>query len=224
MNNGVKVLVTDDDPDILALTSALLRDEGYEVIEASTGEQCLKEARRHHPDLILLDVMLPDMQGTEICRQVKTDADLADSLVILLSGIQISPEFQAEGLNAGADGYMTKPFFTQEFLARVHAMVRIKRAEDALRHKEQEQQKLIADLEEALGHIKTLKGFIPICAHCKDIRDEEGHWNRVEVYVTNHTDAVFTHGICPHCAEKFKAEMDELFGEDRAEARHPTRT
>jgi DNA-binding response OmpR family regulator len=207
MGEGFKILVTDDDPDVLLLSTTLLREEGYEVFEATTGEECLKAARAHHPDMILLDVMLPDMTGVEVCRQIKTDEELRRTFVILVSGVRVSSEYQADGLNVGADGYMVKDMTNREFLARVSSMVRIKRVEDALREKEKEQQKLISELQEALAEIKTLKGLIPICAACKKIRDDEGYWNQLEAYISKHTDAVFTHGFCPECAKEWKAEI-----------------
>jgi PleD family two-component response regulator len=205
-----KVLITDDDPDILLLTTILLEEEGFEVFQATTGRECLDATRNNNPDIVLLDVMLPDMPGTEVCRQIKADPDLRDSFVILVSGVRVSSEYQADGLNVGADGYIIKPIPNKEFVARVQAMVRIKRAEDALREKEKEQQKLIRRLKEAFAEIKTLKGFIPICASCKKIRDDEGYWDQLEAYISKHTDAVFTHGICPECAEKYKAEIEEM--------------
>jgi hypothetical protein len=79
--------------------------------------------------------------------------------------------------------------------------------EDALREKEKEQQKLISELREALAEIKTLKGLIPICASCKKIRDDEGYWNQLEAYLSKHTDAVFTHSLCPECVKEWKAEI-----------------
>ena len=209
-----RVLVTDDDPDMLLMTSTLLRRAGYEVLEASTGQECLDAARIHHPDLVLLDVVLPDMTGVEVCRQIKNDKGLDDIFVILTSGIQISSELQTEGLDIGADGYVIRPVPNKEFLARVQAGERIKRAEDALREKGVQQQKLISQLEEALAEIKTLKGCIPICATCKKIRDDEGYWNQLEVYISKHTDAIFTHGICPACLEKAKAEMKKILKKD----------
>jgi PleD family two-component response regulator len=205
-----KVLVTDDSPEILLLSTMLLRRAGYEVLEASTGKECLFVVRAHHPDLVLLDVILPDMTGIEICRQIKSETSLEDIFVILASGIQISSELQAEGLDIGADGYIVRPISNREFLARVQAGERIKRAEDALREKEREQQKLISHLKVALAEIKTLKGFIPICASCKKIRDDEGYWNQLEAYIGKYTDAVFTHGLCPECVEKYKVEMKKL--------------
>jgi DNA-binding response OmpR family regulator len=205
-----KVLVTDDSPDILLLSTTLLRGAGYKALEASTGKECLNAVRTHHPDLVLLDVVLPDMTGTEVCRQIKSDKNLEDIFVILASAIQVSSEYQADGLDIGADGYIIRPISNKEFLARVQAGERIKRAEDALRKKERQQQTLISQLEAALAEIKTLKGFIPICASCKKIRDDEGYWNQLEAYIAEHTDAVFTHGFCPECGEQYRAKMKKL--------------
>ena len=211
MPGRTRILVTDDSPDVLELTTTVLEDEGYKVAKADSGGECLKIARAQHPDIILLDVMLPDMTGIEVCEQIKEDKDLEGTFVILVSGVRISPDYQADGLNVGADGYIIKPITNRELVARVQAIARIKRAEDALRQKKLEQQKLITELQEALAEIKTLKGFIPICASCKKIRDDEGYWNQLEAYISKHTDATFTHSICPQCAEKYKAEIEETF-------------
>ena len=207
MSKQFKVLVVDDDTGILVLSTSILRRAGYEVLGVSTGKECLDAVRTYHPDLVLLDVRLPDMSGIEVCRQIKSDDSLEDTFVILASGIQISSEDQAEGLDIGADGYIVRPLSNKEFLARVQAGERIKRAEDALRQKEREQEKLVSQLRAALVEIKTLKGFIPICASCKKIRNDEGYWDQLEAYISKHTDAVFTHGLCPECVEKYKAEM-----------------
>jgi DNA-binding response OmpR family regulator len=210
MGETITMLVADDDPDILLLTTEVLRRAGYEVLEASTGKECLEAVRAHHPDIILLDVMLPDTTGIELCKQIRADESSQGIFIILVSGVQISSDYQADGLNVGADGYIVKPIPNKELLARVQAMVRIKRAEDALREKEREQQKLILELREALAEIKTLRGLIPICAWCKKVHDDEGYWNQLEAYISKHTDAVFSHGICPECAEKYSAEIKKL--------------
>lgn len=207
MKNHMKILVTDDDPDVLFLSSTVLKRAGHEIMQATTGRECLEMMHAHHPDLVLLDVMLPDMRGVEVCQQIKADPDFQSTFVILLSGVEVSPELQAKGLDSGAEGYMVKPIANKELVARVQAVERIKRVEDALREKEKEQEKLISQLQEALSEIKTLKGFIPICASCKKIRDDEGYWNQLEAYISEHTDAVFSHGICPECAEGFWTEL-----------------
>ncbi len=209
MSEKIKVLVTDDDPEILLLTTMVLQRAGYEVLEASTGKGCLEAVRKHRPGLVLLDVNLPDTTGIEVCRQIKADPDLKGTFVILASGERVSSDYQAEGLNIGADGYIIRPIPNKELLARVQSMERIKRAEDALREKEKQQERLIVKLQEALAEIKTLKGFIPICASCKKIRDDEGYWNQLEAYLSKHTDAVFSHSFCPECAKKYKDEMEK---------------
>jgi PAS domain S-box-containing protein len=128
-----KVLVVDDEPDLLDINSTILRSAGYEVLEASTGNDCLRIATEEHPDLILLDVNLPDISGIDVCRQIKADPELIGTYVILISGMKASSENQVEGLEEGADGYIVRPISKREFLARVHAMMRIKDSETALR-------------------------------------------------------------------------------------------
>ena len=75
---------------------------------------------------------------------------------------------------------------------------------------EKEREKLISDLQAALAEIKTLSGIIPICAKCKKIRDDKGYWEQVEVYIRDHTEAEFSHGLCPECAAKMEKEIDEM--------------
>jgi DNA-binding response OmpR family regulator len=207
MNQHMTILVTDDDPEMLALASSVLRRAGYEVIETSTGKECLEKVYTNHPDLLLLDVMLPDMSGVDLCRQLKADETLRGIFIILLSGIQISSEYQANGLDVGADGYIIKPISNKELVARIQAMERIKDAEDALRKTKKEQEELIAKLQAALAEIKTLQGLIPICSSCKKIWNDEGFWDQLEAYLSKHTDAVFTHGLCPDCFNKAISEV-----------------
>jgi PAS domain S-box-containing protein len=130
------ILLVDDEPDLLQLTSHLLEKADYQVLTASTGRDALRLAREHRPSLILLDVMLPDGNGIEICRQIKADPSLGGSLVMLLSASRIASETQAEGLEAGADGYIARPISNRELVARVQAMARLHEAEETLRRYE----------------------------------------------------------------------------------------
>ena len=162
MSEAITVLVTDDDPHILLLTTEILGEAGYTVLQASNGKACLETLKTHHPDLILLDVMLPDTTGIELCKQIKADETLQGIFVILLSGVYVSSDYQAEALNAGADGYIVKSISNEELLARIQSLVRVKQMVDNLREREKEQEKLIKELQEALAEVKLQEGFVPI--------------------------------------------------------------
>jgi hypothetical protein len=79
---------------------------------------------------------------------------------------------------------------------------------------EEERERLIVELQEALAKIKTLRGFIPICASCKKVRDDEGYWHQVEVYIRDHSEAEFSHGLCPDCLKKLYPEFEQGVGDD----------
>jgi PAS domain S-box-containing protein len=150
IGNTTKILVTDDDCEVLLLTTTVLRRAGYEVLGASTGQEGLMATRAHRPDVVLMDVVLPDISGIEACRQIKEDEDLKDIFVVLTSGIQTSSDHQANGLNMGADGFIVKPVSNKELLARIQSMVRIKRAEEALRASETRYRRLFETAQDGI--------------------------------------------------------------------------
>ena len=152
--------MTDDDPEVLLMTAEVLRRAGYEVLEASTARESLDAVRNIHPDLALIDVILPDGSGVDVCRQVKEDPGLQDILVLLTSGIRISSESQADGLLGGADAYIIKPISNKELVARVQSMERIKRAEDALRASETRYRRLFETAKDGILIVSAESGEI----------------------------------------------------------------
>lgn len=146
MDKGSRILVVDDDPQWLQLSSHLLTSAGYEVIEAPTGADGLRLAKEQRPDLILLDVYLPDINGLEVCRNVKSDEMLADSYVVFLSGQSLASDFQANGLELGADGFLSRPISNRELLARVEAVLRLQQANKELRRRTQELSERVKEL------------------------------------------------------------------------------
>jgi PAS domain S-box-containing protein len=132
-----KILVTDDDPDELFATSRILNKAGYVVEEAGSAKEAIDKAIKTRPDLILLDVVMPEMDGFEACQHIKSDHRLSDIFVVLLSNIKKTPEYKAKGLDAGADGFISRPFDTKEFLSRIGAIMRIKAIEKELRMQRQ---------------------------------------------------------------------------------------
>jgi len=152
-----KILVVDDNPVVLLGVSELLRSAGLDVMEARNGAETLRLARQHQPDLVLLDVVLPDTNGVELCRRFKADPELQFLFVVLLSSLETSTGSKVAGLDAGADGYIARPIENRELLAKVQALLRIQRAEAALRrahdgleHRVQERTAELARANDAL--------------------------------------------------------------------------
>jgi DNA-binding response OmpR family regulator len=201
MDDNIRILIVDDEPDILFATSRIIEKAGYQVERAASGRECMEKVRRERPDLLFLDVVLPDADGAEICRQIKADPDLRSVFVVLISGHKVDTEEQAEGLECGADTYIARPISNRELRARLRAIVRILEAE-------RERDRVILELKEALAEVKKLSGLLPICSYCKRIRDDQGYWNQLEAFIQKHSSAEFSHSICKACADKYLAEWN----------------
>src|SRR5712691_9166648 len=120
---ATRVLVVEDEPDIRDLLSFHLAREGFEVRTAGTGLQGLREVKAKHPDLVVLDLMLPELNGLEVCRRLRQDPDTASIPVIMLTAKGDEAD-RVVGLEIGADDYVTKPFSPKELVARVRAVLR----------------------------------------------------------------------------------------------------
>jgi DNA-binding response OmpR family regulator len=115
-------LIVDDEDGVRSLVRMTLDSDSYQILEAQEGRQALELARAHHPDLVLLDVMLPDLSGIEICRQIKSDPAMASTTVLMLTAkAQQSDLGEAEA--AGADGYFVKPFSPIALMQKVEAVL-----------------------------------------------------------------------------------------------------
>lgn len=125
MHNPPRLLIVDDDPDDTCLMAAALEGEGYEIVTARDGEQGLAQIGATSPDLILLDIMLPKLDGLEVCRRLKSDTNAPFIPIIFITGKTESSDV-AIGLDAGGDDFLSKPFSPITLAARVRAMMRIK--------------------------------------------------------------------------------------------------
>lgn len=121
-SSSPRILVVDDDPEVARSIEASLRKH-YKVFVVYSGVEAIKEARRHPPDLIVLDVLMPDMDGLETCRQLRIDPAMADIPILFLTALG-RPEDRVAGLRAGADDYLTKPFNLEELQLRIKAILR----------------------------------------------------------------------------------------------------
>src|SRR5262249_41200059 len=120
---GQRILVVDDEPDLLELVRVNLSQAGFEVETAETGRQALERVRRAAPDLLILDLMLPDLSGTEVCRHLRADTSLGEIPIIMLTP-RAAEVGRVGGLEIGADDYVTKPFSPRELTLRVRAVLR----------------------------------------------------------------------------------------------------
>ena len=143
-----RVLIVDDHPDNVEVLRARLEAMGYRTVCAGDGEEALAQVHASPPDLILLDVMMPRLDGNEVARRIKADRDLPFIPIIMQTALD-SVESKVEGLGAGADDYITKPINFEELQARVRAMLRIKALQDELKRRERE----LAAANEKLTHI-----------------------------------------------------------------------
>jgi two-component system, OmpR family, alkaline phosphatase synthesis response regulator PhoP len=124
MNNShIKILLVDDEPDIIEFLGYNLRKEGYTVLTAGNGRDAVKTARKELPQLIILDVMMPDMDGIETCRQIREHKELREILVAFLTA-RSEDYTQIAGFDVGADDYITKPIKPRVFISRVRALLR----------------------------------------------------------------------------------------------------
>src|SRR5436305_271685 len=132
MNNPAKILVVDDNGANRDILDARLRAHGYDILQAADGEEALSATHKHLPDLILLDIMMPKIDGIEVCRRIKSDPTLPFTPIILVTAKSDGKDVVA-GLEAGADEYLTKPLDQPALVARVKSVLRIKELHDQVR-------------------------------------------------------------------------------------------
>ncbi len=207
------ILIVDDTLDNLRLLSKILLDNGYKVRAVSNGTKALATIKKEPPDLILLDIMMPEMNGLEVCGRLKSKKGTDHIPVIFLSALH-KVEDKINAFKAGGVDYISKPFQLEEVLVRINTHLTICELQNQLElknnqlHEQNKQlEKRQAELQQALENIKTLQGMIPICAKCKKIRDDDGFWEQVESYITKHSEAVFSHSICPDCGKELYPEI-----------------
>src|SRR5581483_3809350 len=200
----MKILIAEDDAASRRLLQASLERWGYEVLTASDGAEAWQVLDvPSAPELAILDWMMPEIDGLEICRRVRAGSRGLPTYIILLTA-RGKREDIVLGLQGGADDYVTKPFDLEELRARLQVGVRIVQLQRALAIR-------VRELEDALKRVKQLQGLIPICCYCKKIRDDENYWQQVENYISEHSDAQFSHGICPDCYTKYvQPEIDKM--------------
>ncbi len=235
-NKDIEMLVAEDSHTQAEYLKRILEKHKYKVTVTHNGEEAFASIENQKPDILISDVMMPELNGYKLCQRIKENDNLSDIPVILLTTLS-EPQDIIRGLECGADHFITKPF-NEDFLLshiqyilinkvlrrnamadigleiyfagqkhfltsnRIQILDLLFSTYETVVHKNNELEKINRELKKSLETIKTLKGLIPICANCKKIRNDEGYWQQLEVYIKAHSQAEFTHGLCPECEKK----------------------
>jgi phosphoserine phosphatase RsbU/P len=174
------ILIVEDDADSRDALTALLKLEGHEVTSAQDGREGWQAFERGNFKVVLSDWLMPQMDGLELCRRIRAADRSSYSYVILVSALQGKTPY-LQGMAAGADDFVSKPFDPDQLTSRLIVAERITSVQD---------------------RVKRLEGILPTCMYCKKIRDKQNQWVGIESYISNHSQASFSHGICPGCYER----------------------
>jgi phosphoserine phosphatase RsbU/P len=183
------ILIVEDDSDAREMLQVLLQQDGHEVDAAVNGEEGWRLFQNNEFSVVISDWLMPETNGLELCRRIRASETLRYCYIILLTALQGKANY-LEAMNAGTDDFMPKPYDPEELRARLVVAERIVRLQDRIKH---------------------LEGVLPTCMYCKKIRDERNHWTSIESYISQRTDASFSHGVCPDCYETVvKPELDRI--------------
>jgi YesN/AraC family two-component response regulator len=190
---SLRVVIVDDQASIRKLIQRQLEKIGYKVLgKAINGREAVELVHSLHPDIVLMDIEMPEMDGLEAARLIQEKCPCP---IVLLTSHD-DPEMVRKASETGVEAYLLKPPSSEELERTM--FIAVARFADLM-----ELRRLNSELQKALDKVKVLSGLLPICAHCKKIRDDQGYWKAVESYITEHTDAQFSHGICPECINKY---------------------
>jgi len=207
----LRILIAEDDPVSRRVLETTLLKWRYEVVVTTDGRAALDTLQKPGgPQLAILDWMMPELDGLDVCRRLRA-APPAHPFYLVLLTARANRENKIEGLEGGADDFLAKPFDRDELQARLRVGVRMLEMQQSLADR-------LRELEEAMSRVKQLQRLVPICSYCKKIRDDGNFWQQVESYMSAHTEARFSHGICPDCMESIVKPELEHFHQNQGQA------
>ncbi len=269
--SDIRILVVEDSRTQALFLQKILEDQGYMVWVTMNGEEALEYLKTNDPTLVLSDVVMPGINGYELCRRIKQDERLSSIPVVLLTYLS-DPEDILKGLECGANNFIVKPYDEKSLVSRIRYVLvndslrrqsyaemgieiffagrkhflageriqildllissfedavlgrielsksnrdladlneRLAREIEERKRAERDKEAVILELRQALAEVKKLGGLLPICSACKKIRDDRGYWQQIEAYIREHSEAEFTHSICPKCMKELYPELEE---------------
>ena len=196
------ILMVDDKLENLLALEKLLKQDDLNLIKATSGNEALGLLLEHDFALMLLDVQMPEMDGFEVAGFVRQNENTKHLPIIFLTAINKEDTHVFKGYESGAVDYLFKPFDPYILQSKVNVFLELDKQKKELKELNLQKEQLILDLKEAAETVKSLSGLVPICSNCKKVREDNGYWNSVENFVEKHSNALFSHSICPECTER----------------------
>ncbi len=196
-----RVLLAEDENVTRRLLEAQMTRFGFEVISVADGLKAWEILQSpDSPSLVVLDWNMPGLDGPDICRRLRERGGSGYTYMLLVTARAAKSDV-VQGLSAGADDFVSKPVDPDELHARLRTGERIVRLERELAAQ-------VTQLQAAADHVQELQGMIPICMHCKRIRNQSQIWEKVETYIEHRSDAKFSHALCAECLEEHYPDTD----------------
>lgn len=185
----MRILIVEDDFDSREMLTVLLEQDGHDVVSANNGQEGWKAFVEDRFPIVISDWLMPETDGLELCRRIRTSNVPYYPYVILLTALQGKNNYLA-AMKAGVDDFVTKPYDPDELRARLIVAERIVKLQE---------------------RVKRLEGVLPTCMYCKKIRDQRQVWIGIEQYISQRSEASFSHGVCPDCYEEIvKPELGRI--------------
>jgi DNA-binding response OmpR family regulator len=182
----MNILIAEDDITSRLVLGATLKKLGHEVTAVKDGAEALAEFNDGDFPVLISDMVMPEVDGLELCRRIRAANRSKYTYIILLTSVGGKYGYLV-GMRAGADDFISKPFDEDQLAARLGVAERIIKLQ---------------------SQVKQLAGLVPICMHCKKVRDDQNYWQQVEQYIVKRTDAKFSHGYCPDCFNRIAKEIE----------------
>ncbi len=199
---GIDVLIVDDRPENLLAVESVIESPDLNIIKAATGDEALGLMLDHDFALAILDVQMPGIDGFETAELMRGSEKTRQIPIIFVTAISKEHKYVFKGYESGAVDYLFKPIDPGIMRSKVKVFCELFRQKRIIQDHLREIEEKNEGLEKYIKEIKTLRGFLPICAECKKIRDDKGYWTQIEKYISEHSEAEFSHSICPDCAKK----------------------
>ena len=196
----MRIFTVDNDKYNVFLIKELLLEAGFINVETFlSGEELISRLEENQiPDIILSDILMPTMSGYELCKTIKSNPKWENIPIIMITAASMkNSEPLKLSFEYGAMDFISKPVNHIELRARVKSALKL--------------EKQRKELKQALAHVKTLQGLLPICSYCKKIRSDNNYWEEIDHYISAHSDTMFSHSVCPDCYKKYvEPEIEEL--------------